>query len=130
MQFILIERKGCLIDVKIQLQPWLLDNQLSLLEMSLLILFWELYLHMKRRFLNLQRAGGAHGWCNFSWSDDFSVVIWKPMLDSRDIFVCACMHVCLNISGCFQYLWNRGRTVCIPLWIPAKGIHANLLLFM
>lgn len=88
---------------------WLLDNQLSLLEMSLLILFWELYLHMKRRFLNLQRVWDAISLDLMTFQLFF---IWKPMSDSRDIFVCACMCVCLNISGCFQYLWNRGRTVC------------------
>lgn len=54
------------------------------------------------------RMGDAHSFDRMP----FQFFIWKPMSDSRDIFVCACMRACLKIAWCFQYLWNRGRTVC------------------
>lgn len=115
-----------------QTGAWLTDKQLSLLKITLIILLWELYLHMKRSWLHLHRAGGTHflltGWMSFQL-----FFIWKPMSDCRYLFfVCACTDVVahLNISWCFQYLWNSKNSVCFPLWISAQGIHDNLLLFM
>lgn len=94
--------------MKIQLQPWLLDNQPSLLEMSLLILFWELICIWREDF-----------WIFREWVMQFLLIWWLfscslygNQCQIPEIYLCACMRVCLNISGCFQYLWNRGRTVC------------------